>query len=349
MNFISKQFDFKKSDKTILIGEIGVNHNGDKKLLFDLIDQGILSGIDILKFQRFNSEEEISIFAESAEYQKNANQGDSQLELAKKLELPDEWLLEVFDYCKKKKVGFLCTAFDFSSVDFIADELKCSSIKVPSPEITNIPLLEYIADRFEGVILSTGASNLSETIRASKIFDRNELVVMHCLSEYPAPIDEINLNCMETLEHRLDCPIGYSDHTEGVIAPIIASSMGAVVIEKHYTLDKTMEGPDHSASASIEEINEIVFNLKTIHASKGSYEKEVAPSEKKNQSLIRKSITCAHNFLEPGTKISEDMLSYKRPVAEGSIEPFDFKKILGKTLRKEKRFDEPFFWSDFYS
>ena len=137
MNFISKQFDFKKSEKTILIGEIGVNHNGDKKLLFDLIDQGILSGIDILKFQRFKSEEEISIFAESADYQKNANQGDSQLELAKKLELPDEWLLEVFDYCKKKKVGFLCTAFDFSSVDFIADELKCSSIKVPSPQPTS--------------------------------------------------------------------------------------------------------------------------------------------------------------------------------------------------------------------
>lgn len=346
MNFISKDFKFNKTDKPVLIGEIGVNHNKDRDLLFELINQGVQSGVDIIKFQRFNASLEISTFANKTSYQKKTSTEKSQLDLAKKLELPDKWLIDAFEYCKSKNIGFLCTGFEYESVDFISETLGCTSIKVPSPDITNLPLLRYIASKFEGVILSTGASNLEECITAAKIFENNELIVLHCLSEYPAPINEINLRAMKTLENTLKKPIGYSDHTEGFIVPIIAAAMGAVAIEKHYTLDKNYIGPDHKASADIDELKKISKSLDLVFKSMGSGEKKIASSEEKNINLIRKSITCAKNHLKKGSIIESDMLGIKRPVFENSIEPYDFEKIIGKTLNKEKFYDEPIFWTD---
>lgn len=346
MDFTSKQFSFDSKERTCLIGEIGVNHNRDKKILMELIDKGIECGVDVLKFQRFNSELEISSYAEKTNYQKNTSEALNQLEMAKSLELPDEWLIEAFEYCKKRKVGFLCTGFEYESVDFIAKELNCSSIKIPSPDITNIPLLEYISGKFEGIILSTGASNIEDCRRAVEIFKDNELVILHCLSEYPAPIDEINLRAMWTLEKEFGKPVGYSDHTKGSLIPIIASSMGAVAIEKHFTLDKKLEGPDHNASADLEELKQISNGLESVFVSQGSGLKEIAKAEEKNINLIRKSVCCGIKRINKGTVLEENMLGIKRPIHENSIQPYDLKKILGKKINKDKEFDDPILWSD---
>ncbi len=347
MDFVSKQINFKAHQKCILIGEIGVNHNRNKNTLFKLIDAGINSGVDIIKFQRFNSTKEISTFAEKTNYQKRQSESDSQLELARNLELPDDWLIEAYEYCKKKKVGFLCTAFETESVDFISNILGCKTIKVPSPDITNIPLLEYMSKKFKGVILSTGASNLEECKRAVEIFKENELIILHCVSEYPAPVDEINLNVMKTLKNEFKVPIGFSDHTEGTLVPIIASSMGAVAVEKHFTLDKHMDGPDHLASADINEIKEISEGIQNVFFASGDGIKKPVKSELKNINLIRKGLTCSKEKISKGTSFSIDLIEIKRPVFDNSIEPFDLAKLEGKKFNKDKFFDEPILWSDF--
>ena len=346
MNFGALNIDFKTTDTTVLVGEIGVNHNGDENLLFKLIDKGIEAGIDILKFQRFVSEDEISKFAESTQYQLANHQADTQLEMAKKLELSDEQLLKAKIYCDARNVGFLCTGFDFGSVDFIADKLKCEVIKVPSPEITNTPMLEYIAKKFGQIVLSTGASNIAECARAVEIFDKHELVLLHCVSEYPAPFAELNLNCVTTLSKTFGHPCGFSDHTDNILAPVVAASIGAVMIEKHYTIDKNFPGPDHAASATVEEMAELKQSLIKIKLMKGSGVKRVAPSEVKNQNLIRKSITCSVDLIEKGTILTKDKLAIKRPFLEGAVAPFDLNKILGKQLKFPKEFDQPILWSD---
>jgi sialic acid synthase SpsE len=193
MDFISKNFDFIDGDRCITIGEVGVNHNNDENLLFKLIDAGIESGLDIIKFQRFKSEDEISIFAPSAQYQKDAGVGEKQLEMAKALELSDKLLVQAYEYCKNKGVGFLCTAFDHGSVDFLADKLKCKTVKVPSPEITNKPLIQHMARKFDALIVSTGASNMAECARVLdwiREIGSKEIALMHCTSQYPAPIHQ---------------------------------------------------------------------------------------------------------------------------------------------------------------
>lgn len=351
MDFVSKAFDFKAGERCIVIGEIGVNHNGQEDMLFRLIDEGIDAGLDVIKLQRFISEEEISTYAPSTDYQQKAGQGDSQLAMAKKLELPDEWLVKAFEYCKQRKVGFLCTAFDHSSVDFLSKKLRCSAVKVPSPEISNKPLLQHMAHSFDSLLVSTGASTLSEVACALDWINEcgsKELAVMHCLSEYPAPIEQANLKAMLTMRDAFNLPVGYSDHTTGHVVAVAAAALGAAMIEKHYTLDKNLPGPDHKASLDIAELKQFTKSVREASQCLGDGIKQPVAAEKANRPLIRKSVVCIAGGLKAGSVITQDMLGVKRPWVADAVEPYDIDKILGLTLRCDKQFDQTILWTDFH-
>ena len=350
MDFDSKKFSLGPGERCIIIGEIGVNHNNDESLLFKLIDEGSKAGIDIVKLQRFKASEEIAETAPSTQYQKNAGMGESQLKMAQKLELSDQLLIKAHKYCRKIGIGFLCTAFDHESANFVADTLGCKSVKVPSPEISNKPLIQHMAQKFESLIVSTGASDLSEVARALNWIDEighRDVALMHCTSQYPAPIDQANLKAIKMMQSAFNLPIGYSDHTIGIIAGVVSASFGASMIEKHYTLDKQLPGPDHKASANIEELKNLVQAIADVTVSLGDGVKRPVSAEKENIPLIRKSFTCAAEKLEAGSIISREMLGIKRPRIDGAVEPFDLEKIIGLKINKRKSFDEPIMWSDF--
>lgn len=350
MDFVSRQFNFLPGERCVVIGEIGVNHNGREDLLFRLIDEGIAAGLDVIKLQRFVAEEEIAIHAPSAEYQKKAGEGDSQLAMAKKLELPDALLVKAYEYCKQRKTGFLCTAFDHSSVDFLANKLGCTSVKVPSPEITNKPLLQHMARAFDSLLISTGASYLSECARALEWImeiGNKELALMHCLSEYPAPVEQTNLRAIVTMREAFNLPVGYSDHTQGQVVAAVVAGLGAAMVEKHYTLDKSLPGPDHKASLDINELKQFIITVREASACLGDGVKCPAEAEKANRPLIRKSVVCSQQQLKAGTKITSEMLAVKRPCTQGAVEPYDIDKVCGMTLRQEKFYDQPILWSDF--
>jgi len=350
VDFVTKHFDFTNTGRCVVIGEIGVNHNNDRGTLFRLIDEGIAAGLDIIKLQRFKAADEIAESAPSTEYQVNAGVGSSQLAMAQALELSDNLLVEAFEYCRAKKVGFLCTAFDHGSVDFLANVLKVKTVKVPSPEMTNRPLIEHMAQRFEGLLISTGASDLGEVARVLQWVEgvgKREVALMHCTSEYPAPLHEANLRAISTMRTAFGLPVGYSDHTQGVVAGTVAATLGAAMIEKHYTLDKKMKGPDHLASADLPELKALVQAMAAVAGSLGDGIKVPVPAERKNLPLIRKSLTCAAPRLEKGTVAERSMFGIKRPQVAGAVEPFDLDKIIGLTLQRAKRFDEPILWSDF--
>lgn len=351
MDFISRQFGFKPDERCIVIGEIGVNHNRREDMLFRLIDEGIAAGLDVIKLQRFKSEEEIASIAPSTDYQKKAGEGDSQLEMARKLELPDEWLIKAFEYCKERGVGFLCTAFDHSSVDFLADRLGCKTVKIPSPEVSNKPLLQHMARKFDGLLLSTGASYLGEIANAiswmAEVGPR-ELALMHCLSEYPAPVEQANLRAMVSMRDAFNVPVGYSDHTPGQVVAVVAVGLGAAMIEKHYTLDRNLPGPDHKASLDILQLRAFVAAVRDASASLGDGVKRPVPAEMANRPLIRKSVVCAAPQLKAGTPVTAAMLGVKRPWTPGAVEPFEINNIVGLTLRRDKQHDEAILWSDFH-
>lgn len=350
MDFVSKHFDFGPGERCIVIGEVGVNHNNDRSMLFELLDRGVEAGCDIIKLQRFKAEDEIAQSAPTTEYQVKAGEGESQLEMAKKLELPDELLVEAFEYCKKLDVGFLCTAFDHGSVNFVADVLGCRSVKVPSPEITNRPLIEYMAQKFDALLVSTGASTLDEVaavIDWIAAVGQREVALMHCTSEYPAPIEQVNLGAIRTMADAFGLPVGYSDHTVGIFAGTVSASLGAAMIEKHYTLDKGLPGPDHAASADIAELSQLVRAMHDVHQCLGNGIKLPVEAEAANLPLIRKCFTCALESIEAGTVIEASMLGIKRPQVEGAVLPYDLDKIRGRKIGKDKSFDEPIMWSDF--
>lgn len=350
MDFVSKQFGFNPGERCIVIGEIGVNHNRREDLLFRLIDEGIDAGLDVIKLQRFKSEEEIAAFAPSTDYQRKAGQGESQLEMARKLELPDAWLVKAFEYCRQRQVGFLCTAFDHSSVDFLADTLGCKTVKVPSPEVSNKPLLQHMARRFDALLLSTGASYLGEVASAVEWIGQvapRELALMHCLSEYPAPIEQANLRAMLSMRESFRLPVGYSDHTPGQVVAVVAAGLGAAMVEKHYTLDKDLPGPDHKASLDISELRAFVQAVRQAGECLGDGVKRPVPAEIANRPLIRKSVVCAAPALKAGTPLRAELLAVKRPWTEGAVEPFQIENVIGLTLRRDKQHDEPILWSDF--
>jgi len=348
MNFISRDYDLTDQSYCVVIGEIGVNHNKDPQMLTELIEKGVSAGLDVIKFQRFNSEGEISKFAALAEYQQSGVDSSSQLEMAKGLELTDEMLVGAFELCEKLGVGFLCTGFDVGSVDFIADTLGCKSVKVPSPDITNKPLIKHMARKFESLLVSTGASTMAECATVVDWIEDcgdREISLMHCVSEYPVPVDQLNMTVIKSLQAAMKLPVGYSDHSEGRLAAIMAVSFGATTIEKHYTLDRDLPGPDHKASLDIGELTNFVKTVRKTNAALGSGLKVPAAIEAKNIPLIRKSVTC-NAFMAAGHVLRFEDLGIKRPEVEGAVAPADIEKIVGRKLGEDKEHDEPILWTD---
>lgn len=328
------------NQKVYIIAEAGVNHNGDINLAKKLIDKAVEAKVDAVKFQTFISKNVISKNAKKAEYQiKNTEkEEETQLEMVKKLELSFKDFEELKKYCDNKGIEFLSTPFDFESIEFLKN-LGMKTWKIPSGEITNLPYLRKISKIADTIILSTGMSNLEEIKAALKIlnFDKNKITILHCNTEYPTPMQDVNLKAMYLLEKELETEIGYSDHTLGIEVPIAAVAMGAKVIEKHFTLDKTMEGPDHKASLEPEELKEMVKNIRNIELALGIEKKEASPSEIKNKEIARKSIVAKIN-IKKGEIFSEENLTVKRP--GNGISPMKWDEIIGKKAIRDFEEDE---------
>ena len=326
--------------RTLIIAEAGVNHNGSIEVAKQLVDAAKESGADCVKFQTFKSENLVSKKAIKAEYQKQTTQSnESQFEMLKKLELSHNDFIELKKYCEKKEIEFLSTAFDFESIEFLKN-LEIKFWKIPSGDITNLPYLIKIAQFGMPVILSTGMSNMDEIREAIRILTENgviDLTVLHCTTEYPTPYNDVNLNAMLSIKDEFNIKIGYSDHTKGIEIPIAAVALGATVIEKHFTLDCQMEGPDHKASLEPKELKKMVESIRNVEQALGNGNKEPASSEVKNMSIARKSII-ANKVIHEGDYFSEDNLTVKRP-GDG-ISPMLWFDVIGKVAKRDFQEDE---------
>lgn len=326
--------------KVLIIAEAGVNHNGSIEIAKKLVDAAKISKADIIKFQTFVAEKLVTKNAQKAEYQKNNLLGEStQLSMLKNLELSKDDFIELNNYCKETGIEFLSTAFDFDSIDFL-NELGMQVWKIPSGEITNLPYLVKIAKLNKKVILSTGMSTMGEIEEAVNILKDNgasEIVILHCTTEYPTPYEDVNLNAMLAIKEKFGYDVGYSDHTMGIEVSIAAVALGAKVIEKHFTLDRTMDGPDHKASLEPSELKTMVDAIRNIELSMGTGIKEPADSEKKNIAIARKSIV-SNQSIKKGDILTETNLTVKRP-GDG-ISPMKWFEIIGTKAIRDFEEDE---------
>lgn len=322
----------------IVIAEAGVNHNGSIEIAKQLVDKAAEAGADFIKFQTFKSEKLVSKYARQADYQKRnigKKSDDSQLSMLKKLELSEEDHLELMDYCQKKGIKFFSTAFDLESIDYL-HSLNLGLWKIPSGEITNYPYIKKIAGYREPVILSTGMCELSDIKSAYKVLANNgirkeQITILHCNTEYPTPYEDVNLRAMTALKDEFNVEVGYSDHTKGIEVPIAAVALGATVIEKHFTLDRNMEGPDHKASLEPDELKAMVSAIRHIEQALGSGHKTVSESERKNITIARKSIVAACD-IKAGEIFTEENLTVKRP--GNGISPMKWEEVIGlKAIR----------------
>jgi N-acetylneuraminate synthase/N,N'-diacetyllegionaminate synthase len=318
-----------------IIAEAGVNHNGDVNLAKKLIDAAKRAGADAVKFQTFRAENVVTANAGKANYQKETTgDGESQLEMLKKLELTGRDFQELFDCAMKRKIFFLSSPFDKTSVDLL-HELGITAFKIPSGEITNFPLLKYIAQKKKPIILSTGMSTLDEVEDALAII-RNEgvedIVLLHCVSCYPAANEDINLRAMDTLRQAFKLPVGLSDHTLGITIPVAAVALQACVIEKHFTLDKNLPGPDHRASLGPDELKQMVKAIREVEEAMGNGIKRFTMAEKEVRKVVRRSVV-AKTDISRGTVITEEMLDAKRPGI--GIEPKYIDMLIGRKARKD--------------
>ena len=325
----------------LIISEAGVNHNGSMELARRLIDAAADAGVDYVKFQTFKAENLVTKDAKQAEYQQRNAQDDSQYAMLKKLELSQEQHYELIDYCKQRGVRFLSTAFDFESVDFL-HSLNLGVWKIPSGEITNYPYLKKIAQFGEPVILSTGMSTNEDIDAAIKALCNNglkheQITLLHCNTEYPTPMQDVNLRAMDAMRERFGVAVGYSDHTPGIEVPIAAVALGAEVIEKHFTLDKTLPGPDHKASLEPQELKAMVSAIRNIEQALGDGEKHVSESERKNMPIARKSIVAARD-IKQGELLTEDNLTTKRPGS--GISPMRWNEVVGTKAIRDFKIDE---------
>jgi N-acetylneuraminate synthase len=335
--------------RVLIIAEAGVNHNGNLKTAFRLIEEAAKAGADFVKFQTYKTEALVSADAKMAGYQikNNKNVSGSQFQMLKKLELSESDHHTLIKYCKQCGIKFLSTAFDLESMDFLA-RLKPEYIKIPSGEITNLPYLQKAGHLKKKVILSTGMSVIKEISDAVSVLikagtKKENISILHCTTEYPAPIKDVNLNVLKTLHKKFKVPVGYSDHTEGIEVSLAAVAMGAVIIEKHFTLDKNMQGPDHKASLNPEELSLLVKSVRNVENAMGDGVKKVTDSEKKNIVAARKSIFTSEAIIK-GNLIKPGNLIMLRP-GDG-ISPMEMGKITGK---KAARNLEPFHkikWED---
>lgn len=338
--------DFKS--KIIIIAEAGVNHNGDIDLARRLIDAASDAGADFVKFQTFKAKNLVSEFAMQADYQKkNTGEADqSQFNMLKKLELDERAHIVLKDYCKTKGIRFLSSAFDEVSIDFL-DQLGIDIFKIPSGEITNKPYLQHIANKGKPVIMSTGMANLEEVKAAISVLlgedlDKQKITVLHCNTEYPTPMKDVNLKAMQTIRDELDVKVGYSDHTLGIEIPIAATALGALVIEKHFTLDRNMPGPDHKASLEPAELKSMIKAIRNVElAISGSGIKTASDSEKPNISVARKSIHLRKRTIS-GTILTRDDLVMKRPGS--GISPMEIDNVIGRTLTETLEADTLLSW-----
>lgn len=329
--------------KTLIIAEAGVNHNGSLELACKLVDAAAEAEVDYVKFQTFKAERLVSYSAPKASYQQAATlqKNETQYEMLRKLELSEEAHRQLVAYCCRKGVKFFSTAFDLPSIDFLAS-LRLGLWKIPSGEITNYPYLKRIAQQQEPVILSTGMSTMAEVEAAVRVLlaegvAKEELTLLHCNTEYPTPMEDVNLQVLGTMRDRFGVSVGYSDHTQGIEVPVAAVALGATVIEKHFTLDKTMEGPDHPASLEPDELKEMVTSIRHIEKALGHGVKEVTPSEYKNRGVARKSIVAAC-FIGEGELFTEQNLTVKRPAT--GLSPMCWNEIIGKRASKAYHTDD---------
>ena len=329
--------------KVLIIAEAGVNSNGQKDIAYKLIDAAYEAGADIVKFQTAVIEEEATKNAKLADYQTKTTYGfANQVELAKKIHLPLSDFQDLKNYSEKKGIRFLSTAFSKAGVKFL-DELGIDLFKIPSGEVTNYPYLCAVGKTKKPVILSTGLSTLGEIKKALEALtengtNRDEITVLHCNTEYPTPMKDVNLKAMKTIHKAFNVPFGYSDHTMGIEIPIAAVALGATVIEKHFTLDRTMEGPDHKASLEPNELMAMVCAIRNIEQALGNGLKVPSESEQKNINLVRKSIV-AQDFIKKGTILTEELLAVKRPGT--GISPMLWESVLGQKAKKDYQPDEP--------
>jgi len=332
----------QKNKKVFIIAEAGVNHNGNLELAKEMVDVAKSAGADAVKFQTFKAENIVSKFAPKANYQKKKDdKNQCQLAMLKKLELSHNDHRELFNYCQEKKIMFLSSPFDFGSIEFL-QSLGMSIFKIPSGEITNFPYLRKVGSLAKEIIISTGMAELEEINKALDVLVesgtvKEKIIVLHCNTEYPTPFEDVNLLAMLAIRDALGVKIGYSDHTLGIEVPIAAVALGAEVIEKHFTLDRAMEGPDHQASLEPEEFKAMVKSIKNIEKSLGDGIKKVSPSELINKSVVRKSIIALRD-IKKGEILSQENITAKR-LGTG-ISPMEWGRVIGKVAKRCFKADE---------
>jgi len=330
------------ANKVFIIAEAGVNHNGSIELAYKLIDIAVEAGADAVKFQTFKAENLVTKSADKADYQKQTtDESESQFEMIKKLELDFDIHKKLINYCKEKDIMFLSTPFDHESIDLL-NELQLQIFKIPSGEITNLPYLRHIGLLNKKVFLSTGMSNLQEvgdalTVLINSGTLKENITVLHANTMYPTPMEDVNLNAMQTIHKEFGVAVGYSDHTLGIEVDIAAVAMGASIIEKHFTLDKAMEGPDHKASLEPEELKAMVSAIRNIEKALGRNEKILSPSEEVNINIVRKSIVANQN-IKKGDLLTDKNIAAKRP--GGGISPMRWDEIIGTVASKDYNTDE---------
>jgi len=332
-----------EDEPCFIIAEAGVNHNGSMELAEKLIDAAKDTGADAVKFQTFKAENVVTKTAEKAEYQKGTTGKSSQYDMIKELELIEKDFKKLAEYAKKTGILFLSSPFDRESVDLL-DEIGVSAYKVASGEITNFPLLKYIAEKGNPIILSTGMATLGEIDDAVRVIEKagvEDIVLLHCVTSYPAKVEDVNLKVIETLKYAFKLPVGFSDHTLGTTVPIAAASLGAVVIEKHFTLDRGLPGPDHKASLEPDELGEMVAAIRDVEKALGDGIKQPTETEEEIKKVVRKSVVAKVGIPE-GTAITEDMLDIKRPGI--GIAPKFMDMIMGRKAKEDIKKNDIITW-----
>ena len=330
------------TNRTLIIAEAGVNHNGDISLAMQLIDAAAEAGADIVKFQTFSADRQVTRIAEKAEYQKReTGSAESQYEMLRRLELTESMHHQLISHCAERKIEFLSTGFDIESISFLAG-LNQEYFKIPSGEITNLPYLRHIGGLNKLVILSTGMATLGEVEQAINALEeagtsRNQITILHCTTEYPTPMSEVNLRAMLTLQKAFNVAVGYSDHTKGIEISVAAVAMGATVIEKHFTLDRNLPGPDHRASLEPYELRQMISAIRNIENAMGDGIKRPTASEKKNRLVARKSIVACLP-ISKGETFTAENLTVKRPGT--GISPMEWDEVLGKNASRGFAVDE---------
>ena len=327
-----------------IIAEAGVNHNGDIGIAKKLIDSAVTSGADAVKFQTFHAEDLVTPDCKTAAHQKRSGE-NNQFDLLKSQEFNFDQFNDLKNYCDKKKIEFISTPYDVKSVELL-DKLNVKRFKIASAELVNKPVIKAIAKTKRPIILATGMATLGEieqTLNLIKSYDSNNITLLHCTTSYPTPYDQVNMNVISTLKNAFNLPVGYSDHTVGIEIAVMAVSLGAVIIEKHFTLDKKMVGPDHFASAEPDEFKQMVNAIRNVEKAFGKKEKTLTEEEKKNIHFMRRSIHSVRN-IKKGEKIKTDDIKMLRE--NDGLSPWLMEFVIGREARRDIEKNKPITWDD---